>query len=517
MANKALFATFCGTLMPAADAINYEGAPAYAFSPKQALAQYAATGCFGTTFYATAGEQLARVLEICQSVEPEFVARAAVYARRHAYMKDMPALLCAWLSVRDAHLHAAVFAQVIDNAKMLRTYVQIVRSGVVGRKSLGTAPKRLVREWLAARDEESLFRGSVGSDPSMADILKMVHPKPATSRREAFYGYMLGRPFDSAALPPLVIDFERFKTGDEIGPPDLPFAMLSAMPLDRRNWAAIARHASWQTLRMNLNTFARHGVFEEAGMTELIAGRLRDAGEIARSRVFPYQLLSAYQNCGADVPVAIRSALQDAMEVAIANVPAIDGPVVVCPDVSGSMASPLTGMRRGATTSVLCIDIAALVTAALLRRNPRARVLPFAGDVVPVDLNPRDSVMTNAGKLASIGGGATNCSAPLRLLNRERARVDAVVFVSDNQSWIDPRLARGTALLQEWQELRARNPQARMICVDVQPYETTQAPDRADILNVGGFSDQVFDVMAAFVAGELDPDHWTGRIAATPI
>jgi 60 kDa SS-A/Ro ribonucleoprotein len=61
-------------------------------------------------------------------------------------MKDMSALLCAWLSVRDARLHEAVFARVINNARMLRTYIQILRSGVVGRKSLGTAPKRLVRE-----------------------------------------------------------------------------------------------------------------------------------------------------------------------------------------------------------------------------------------------------------------------------------------------------------------------------------------------------------------------------------
>ena len=515
MANKALFATFRGMLMPAADAINHEGAPAYTFSPKHALAQYAVTGCFGPTFYASAEEQLARVLELCQNVEPEFVARIAIYSRRHAYMKDMPALLCAWLSLRDPRLHEAVFAQVIDNARMLRTYVQTVRSGVIGRKSLGTAPKRLVREWLAARDEETLFRSSMGADPSMADILKMVHPKPANGRREAFYGYMLGRPFDSAALPPLVIDFERFRAGEEIDPPDLPFTMLSALPLKRRDWAAIARNASWQTVRMNLNTFARHGVFEEAGMTGHIASQLKDAAEIARARVLPYQLMSAYQNCGAEVPSAIREALQDAMEVAIANVPAINGSVVICPDVSGSMSSPVTGAPRGATTSVLCIDIAALVTAALVRRNPRARVLPFSDGVVPVDLNPRDSVMTNAARLASIGGGATNCSAPLAWLNREGAQVDAVIFVSDNQSWIDPRMGRGTALLKEWQEVRDRNPKARLVCVDVQPYETTQAADREDILNIGGFSDQVFEVISAFVSGKLDREHWIGRIEAT--
>jgi 60 kDa SS-A/Ro ribonucleoprotein len=68
-----------------------------------------------------------------------------------------------------------VFTRVIDNTRMLRTYIQILRSGVVGRKSLGSAPKRLVREWLASRDEDALFSSSAGQSPSLSDIVKMVH------------------------------------------------------------------------------------------------------------------------------------------------------------------------------------------------------------------------------------------------------------------------------------------------------------------------------------------------------
>ncbi|CAN5426692.1 hypothetical protein BH20ACI3_BH20ACI3_29730 [soil metagenome] len=68
------------------------------------------------------------------------------------FIKDMPALLCAVLSVEDRALLNAVFPRVIDNSKLLRNSVQIMRSaGVVGRKSLGSAPKRLVRKCLDAR------------------------------------------------------------------------------------------------------------------------------------------------------------------------------------------------------------------------------------------------------------------------------------------------------------------------------------------------------------------------------
>ena len=200
------------------------------------------------------------------------------------------------------------------------------------------------------------------------------------------------------------------------------------------------------------------------------------------------------------------------MELAIGNVPSIEGQVYVCPDVSGSMRSPLTGHRKGATTSVRCVDVAALVTAALIRRNPSAEVLPFEQSVVALPLSPRDTVMTNAGRLAAIGGGGTAVSAPLALLNARKASGHLVVVISDYESWIDARVAWGTATMREWNVFRARNPEARLVLIDLQPNQTTQAAEREDILNVGGFSDRVFDVVAAFAAGHLSDDRWVGEI-----
>lgn len=513
MANKALFKSLVGKLVPAADARNEELAPAYALTPKQALAQYAATGCLSATFYAGAEEQLAKVLELCEKVEAEFVAKTAVYARERGLMKDVPALLLAVLAKKDAGLLALVFPRVADNARMLRNFVQIVRSGAAGRKSLGSAPKRLVREWLEARDDAALFRATVGQSPSLADIVKMVHPRPRDAAREALYGYLVGRSVSREALPELVRQYEAFKAGERGVVPDVPFQMLSALDLGTVEWTAIARRAPWQTTRMNLNTFARHGVFEQPGLAELVAARLADPVQVKKARVFPYQLMTAYANADARVPALVRDALQDALEVAISNVPEVGGKTYVCPDVSGSMRSPVTGFRRGATSAVRCVDVAALVAAAVLRRNPRAEVLPFEHEVVEgFSLNPRDSVLTNAQKLAAIGGGGTSCSAPLRLLNERKAEGDLVLYVSDNESWVDARGGRGTATMQEWAVFKRRNPGARLVCVDVQPYSTVQAAEAPDILNVGGFSDQVFDVVADFAAGRLNADHWVGRI-----
>jgi 60 kDa SS-A/Ro ribonucleoprotein len=99
-------------------------------------------------------------------------------------------------------------------------------------------------------------------------------------------------------------------------------------------------------------------------------------------------------------------------------------------------------------------------------------------------------------------------------LNRKGVKADLVVFVSDNESWVDQGRGRGTALMAEWQEFKLWNSHPRLVCLDIQPNQTTQATERADILNIGGFSDQVFDVIRAFASGELEADHWVGRVSA---
>ena len=250
----------------------------------------------------------------------------------------------------------------------------------------------------------------------------------------------------------------------------------------------------------------------------MVAEKLRDQTAIRRARVLPYQLLTAYQAASEQMPFEIREALQDAMETAVQNVPAIRGKVVVCRDVSGSMHSPATGYRGSATSRTRCIDIAALVSAAMLRTNPKARVIPFEQITVNVQLNPRDSIMTNAQKLANIGGGGTACSAPLALLNREKADVDLVVIVSDNESWADLGQWGGkTGLMKEWDILKQRCPEAKLVCLDIQPYTTAQAQNRHDILNIGGFSDQVFTLIGSFAEQGMGADFWVEEIEKTEL
>lgn len=518
MVNKAIFKTYLGKLLPGADTKSHEAAPAYQLTPREALAQYAVTGTFNGTFYADGADQLEAVKALALQVEPEFLAKVAVHAAEKAHMKDTPVMLLAMLSGLQSDAFARAFPRVIKSGKMLRGFVQVIRSGATGRKSLGTRPKKLVQAWLERASTEQILRAMVGNDPSLADVIRMVHPKPTSEERRALYAWAIGKPHDYAALPELVKALEAFRRDQTSLVPTVPFQMLTSLPLTREHWVEIAEKGGWQMVRQNLNTFARNGVFEVEGFAEALAARLADPDEVRKARVFPYQLMMAWKMVDGQVPDVVRDALQDAMDVAVANVPSLDGNVVLCPDVSGSMGSSVTGNRKGATSAVRCIDVAGLMTAAFLQRNPKARVLPFENDVVNVKLNRRDSVMTNAATLAAVGGGGTNCSAPLRKLANEKAKIDLVVFISDNQSWVDAgKSGQPTAVMTEWARIKRMNPAAKLVCLDIQPYATTQAPTRDDVLNIGGFSDAVYEVITAFAANTNGANGWVKTIEAVEL
>jgi len=537
MANKSIFGRVVAPVVadvPEALVRNEAGGRAYQASPKYALALFAVTGTFNGTFYASGSATLDTIKLLCAQVNDlEFIAKLAVYAREHGHMKDVPAFLMAYLFAHDTkgEYYPRVFRRVIDNGKMLATFWQILRSGAVGSKRNLSAsrPRRVLQQWFDSMTDHQIFRTSIGvSNPGVHDVIRAARPKPSTDSRRALYGYLSGKnpegkEINAEALPPLVKEVEAFKKDPANSPvPDISFQLLSSMPLTTAQWTEIARKASWQTTRMNLNTFQRHGVLADEATVKLLADRLRDPAEIAKARVFPYQLMVAYLNATAELPRALREALHDAMEIAVQNLPSLDGTVVVCPDVSGSMSSAITGDRgKGATSKVRAIDVAALVSAAVLRKNPAARVIPFETGVVDVKrlrLEPRDTIITNATKLASIGGGGTNCSAPLALLNREGAKPDTVIFVSDYESWVDGSgYGRGTGMMTEWMQIVQRHPSAKLMCIDLIPRTTTQTAPRPEILNVGGFSDEVFKVLSLWTAGQLAEEAWLAHIAEVKI
>ncbi len=534
MANKSLFAGL-KSLFPRATARNEAGGLAYALPPKHALAQIAATGCFNGTFYAEAEDQLETLRALIAQVNDNlFLAKLAIYSRQRAFMKDMPAALVLSLATRDTVLMQKVFDCVIDNGRVLRTLFQMIRSGQFGKKSLSGSLQRAFQRWLNSASADELLSASIGHDPSLRDVLRLARPTPADNWRRALFGWLTEKevakwaPATEADLPDQVRDllaFREAQTADAqveiLSHLSARWDLLADTAKGTATWTAIARNMGPQALRMNLNTLVRHGVFADSQMVDYVARRLADADEIRRSRQFPFQFLAAYLNVTDDVPHKIKAALHQAAEIACGNVPELPGPVVIGLDVSGSMQSAVTGRRgRGATSKMRCADVAALFAAAILRRNPNSVVIPFDTSAYEARVDPSDSILSLAERLAKYGGGGTNCSLPLAKANQDfrHRKFAGCILVSDTESWVYRGRVFGygqngsTGVMTEWQEFVKNQVRLhgsdeigpRLVCIDLQPYTTSQAPERSDILNIGGFSDAVFDVVAAFLKNDAD-------------
>src|SRR5690606_20294072 len=147
-----------------------------------------------------------------------------------------------------------------------------------------------------------------------ADIVKMVHPKPADEARKAFYGWLIGRPYDVAALPEEIVAFEAWKRDPSLPLPPVPFEWLTACPLTAAQWGELAGRLGWQALRMNLNTLGRNGAFDVEGVTDLVAARLTDRDALRAVRPMPYQLMVALGQVGSGVPLKVQAALEEALE-----------------------------------------------------------------------------------------------------------------------------------------------------------------------------------------------------------
>ena len=149
------------------------------------------------------------------------------------------------------------------------------------------------------------------------------------------------------------------------------------------------------------------------------------------------------------------------------------------------------------------------LAAAILRRNPESVVVPFDTRAYDVRIDPSDSILSLSERLAKYGGGGTDCSIPLRTANTKFSKqaFAGCVLVSDNENWVGTGRYCSTGVMAEWQKfvknqkpLGITNP--KLVCIDIQPYGSTQAPERDDVLNIGGFSDAVFNVVASFLGGD---------------
>lgn len=193
---------------------------------------------------------------------------------------------------------------------------------------------------------------------------------------------------------------------------------------DAEQWELLAPQMGYFALIRNLRNF------DEAGMpdssAEKIAARIADPEEIAKSRLFPFQFLSAYR-----AAPSLRWAypLEKALSASLANVPALAGRTLVLVDRSPSMWD----QKFSEHSDMPWADAAALFGAAVALRAEGADLVEFWGMSWPVPFGKGDSVLklTERFSYQPAPGGTDIPSAVRAHLRPHHTRV---VIVTDEQT-----------------------------------------------------------------------------------
>jgi hypothetical protein len=266
-------------------------------------------------------------------------------------------------------------------------------------------------------------------------------------------------------------------------------------PLTAKFWEALIPTMGYMALLRNLRNFEKAGISKSA--RKAVQERLADPAQVAKSRQFPFRFLSAYRAVEGDW---WSEALSDALDASVGNLPKLPGRTVIITDTSGSMRSAISSK-----SSVSHVDIGALFGVALAKAGMDAELWGFADGTFKYELPKGGSVLKGIQgfdkKIGSVGHGTETIKALKTAWNGH----DRVVLISDMQAFADYG-SYGYGTRRSSEKVTGAVP-AEVVMYGLNPsgYRSTaldlSKPNRYEI---GGFSDQVFRMMALIEAGNAD-------------
>ena len=314
----------------------------------------AATNMVGEdTFYESAATRDARFLQLIREVtatNPAFLAGVdgepgkvglVQYLRETMLMRSAAVVMAAEYVAAGGERGRSVVARALQRpdepAEMVGYWM--TRHGrnlpMPIKRGVADAVRRLYNERAVLR-YDGLTRQT-----RMADVLELTHPAPRDAKQSALFKYLLDRRHhddavaDATVLPMLaaaaaldaVPEAERRAVLRERGPAALADAGVSWERLsgwlpggmDAEAWTAVIPSMGVMALVRNLRNFDEAGLRHRT--VNAVIDKITDPAEVAKARLFPYQVWAAYQHAPSD---NWKRALGDTLELTVQNIPALD-------------------------------------------------------------------------------------------------------------------------------------------------------------------------------------------------
>ena len=195
--------------------------------------------------------------------------------------------------------------------------------------------------------------------------------------------------------------------------------------MDAEAWEAVIPSMGVMALVRNLRNFDQAGISEAA--IETVIAKITDAEQVAKARLFPYQVWAAYKHAPSD---NWKRALGRTLELTVANIPALDGTLVVI-DTSGSMQATVSGR-----STMQRVEVAAVMAMATAKRASNVDVVIYGQTNKLVKRLEGMSVLGGVDKVVrsvgSVGHATYGHTAIARWFDPKRHQ-RAVIFTDDQQ------------------------------------------------------------------------------------
>ena len=441
-------------------ALTYEGGVGHARTAESDLFLLAITNMVGEdTFYERAADRDARFVDLVREVtatNPGFLAGADVdagkvglvqYLRTTMLMRSAAVVMAAEYVVAGGAGGRSVVARALQRADepaemlgyWLSTHGRKVPMPV--KRGVADAARRLYSERAALR-----YDGR-GRQIRMADVLELAHPSPRTPAQSALFKYLLDhRHHDDAVADPAVLpmlaaagaldavpvderrDVLRERGSAAFAEAGFSWERLSGwLPggMDAEAWEAVIPSMGVMALVRNLRNFDEAGIGETA--VDTVIATITDADEVAKARLFPYQVWAAYKHAPSDT---WKRALGRTLDQTVANIPQLDGTLVVI-DTSGSMQGQVSGRSR-----LQRVEVAAVMAMATAKRARDVDVVIYGQTSAQMRglrgasvLSGVDAIVRSVG---SVGHATFGHTAVARWFSPRRHR-RVVIFTDEQQ------------------------------------------------------------------------------------
>jgi hypothetical protein len=444
-------------------------------------------------------------------------AAEAVHARLEAGLTDQVLTTPDNMPIGNKHFIPQAMARADEPGEFLAYWTAMYGRGTTlglpkpVKRGLELAVQNLFNEYAYAK------YGQAGDGYGLARVVDLVHAKPkAPWQGELFehalnelhkrdkpipeHLYMLQERAKFLAMPQAERKafLERPGATEVLSQAGLTWEAVSGWlggPLTASFWESLIPTMGYMALLRNLRNFEKAGISRDA--RKAVQGRLADPAQVAKSRQFPFRFLSAYRAVEGDW---WNEALSDALDASVGNLPKFKGRTLVLVDTSGSMRSPISQK-----SSVSHVDIGGLFGVALAKAGMDVDLYGFADGVFQHDLPKGGSILKGIQsfdrKIGSVGHGTETVKSLKAAWNGH----DRVILISDMQAFADYG-SYGWGSRRETGKVTSAVP-AEVVMYGLNPsgYRSTaldlSKPNRYEI---GGFSDQVFRMMALIEAGNAD-------------